>query len=89
MNDETLIIDILLDRFERDKSLQEIKEDYEDLELMITRERAANGDTDRQAAFSVSEGSVRMITVFSTHVISSAGIPTRLACSRMASAFVA
>ena len=50
INDETLIIDILLDRFERDKSLQEIREDYEDLVLMIARERAANGEGSRRLA---------------------------------------
>jgi hypothetical protein len=50
MNDEMLVIDILLDRFGRDKSLQKIREDYEDLELMIARERSANGEETRRLA---------------------------------------
>jgi hypothetical protein len=50
MNDEMLVIDILLDRFGRDKSLQIIREDYEDLELMIARERSANGGGSRRLA---------------------------------------
>jgi hypothetical protein len=50
MNDEMLVIDILLDRFGRDKSLQKIREDHEDLELMIARERSANGEETRRLA---------------------------------------
>jgi hypothetical protein len=50
MNDEMLVIDILLDHFGRDKSLQKIREDYEDLELMIARERSANGEETRRLA---------------------------------------
>jgi hypothetical protein len=49
MKDE-IITDILLNHFATDKSLREIQQDYEDLELMITSERAANGEKSRRLA---------------------------------------
>jgi hypothetical protein len=47
MNDET-ITDILISHFGTDKTLQEIRQDYEDLELIIERERSANGEGSRR-----------------------------------------
>jgi hypothetical protein len=49
MNNES-ITDILLNHFAGDKSLKQIQQDYEDLELMIARERAANGEDSRRLA---------------------------------------
>ena len=43
MNNES-ITDLLINHFATDKSLREIQQDYEDLEHMIARTRAANGD---------------------------------------------
>jgi hypothetical protein len=44
------ITDLLINQFATDKSLQEIQQDYEDLELLIARERAANGEDSRRLA---------------------------------------
>jgi hypothetical protein len=49
MNSES-ITDVLINHFATDKSLREIQQDYEDLELMIARERAANGEDSRLLA---------------------------------------
>jgi hypothetical protein len=50
MIEEPSITDILLDHFGTDKTLQEIRQDYEDLELIIERERSANGEGSRRLA---------------------------------------
>jgi hypothetical protein len=48
------IIDILIHNFSDEKTLTEVREDYEDLELLIERERTANGvDSRRLAALNV------------------------------------
>jgi hypothetical protein len=44
------ITEILLTHFATDKSLKQIQQDYEDLELMIERERTANGEDSRHLA---------------------------------------
>jgi hypothetical protein len=49
MNNESLT-DVLINHFATNKSLREIQQDYEDLELMIARERAANGEDSRRLA---------------------------------------
>jgi len=48
MNNVTPITDILIQNFSREKTLKDIQQDYEDLELLIERERAANGDDSRR-----------------------------------------
>ena len=54
MNDETDLIDILINNFGRDKSLEEIGRDYNDLEGMIVVERASSSaDPRRLAALNV------------------------------------
>jgi hypothetical protein len=54
MIEEPSVTDILISHFGTDKTLQEIRQDYEDLELMIERERSANGEGSRRlAAFHV------------------------------------
>ena len=53
MNNDS-ITSILIDNFSIDKTLKQIQQDHEDLELMIARERAANGeDSHRLAALNV------------------------------------
>ena len=53
MNDPS-ITDILINNFADEKTLTEVREDYEDLELLIERERTANGvDSRRLAALNV------------------------------------
>jgi hypothetical protein len=49
MNNES-ITDVLINHFATNKSLREIQQDYEDLELIIARERAANGEDSRRLA---------------------------------------
>ena len=49
MNNDS-ITSILIDHFSIDKTLKQIQQDYEDLELMIARERAANGENSRRLA---------------------------------------
>jgi hypothetical protein len=49
MNNDS-ITSILIDGFSNDKTLKQIQQDYEDLELMIARERAANGENSRRLA---------------------------------------
>ena len=54
MNDETDLIDILINNFGRDKSLQEIGRDYNDLEWMVLKERTSSrADSRRLAALNV------------------------------------
>jgi len=48
MNDD--IIEILIHNFADEKSLTDVREDYEDLELIIERERSANGEESRRLA---------------------------------------
>lgn len=50
MNDETELIDILINNFGRDKSLQEIGWDYNDLEWMIVKERTSSSADSRRLA---------------------------------------
>jgi hypothetical protein len=53
MNDPS-ITDILIHNFADEKTLTEVREDYEGLELLIERERSANGkDSRRLAALNV------------------------------------
>jgi hypothetical protein len=48
------IIEILIHNFTDEKTLTEVREDYEDLELLIERERSTNGvDSRRLAALNV------------------------------------
>ena len=49
MNNDS-ITSILIDHFSIDKTLKQIQQDYEDLELMIARERSANGEDSRRLA---------------------------------------
>ena len=49
MNNDS-ITSILIDNFSIDKTLKQIQQDHEDLELMIARERAANGEDSRRLA---------------------------------------
>ena len=49
MNNDS-ITSILIDHFSIDKTLKQIQQDHEDLELMIARERAANGEDSRRLA---------------------------------------
>ena len=52
MNED--IIEILIHNFADEKTLTEVREDYEDLELLIERERSINGvDSRRLAALNV------------------------------------
>ena len=44
------IIEILINNFADGKTLTEVREDYEDLELLIERERAATGEGSRRLA---------------------------------------
>ena len=44
------IIEILIHNFADGKMLTEVREDYEDLELLIERERLANGEDSRRLA---------------------------------------
>lgn len=54
MKDETTITSILINNFATDKSLNELADDYEALELEITREKSAHGeDTQRGAALRI------------------------------------
>jgi hypothetical protein len=48
MNDD--ITEILIHNFEDGKTLSQVRQDYEDLELLIERERAANGKNSRRLA---------------------------------------
>ena len=50
MYDETELIDILINNFGRDKSLQEIARDYNDLEWMLVKERTSSGVDSRRLA---------------------------------------
>ena len=48
------IIDILIHNFSDEKTLTQVRQDYEDLELLIERERSTNGvDSRRLAALNV------------------------------------
>ena len=48
------IIELLIHNFEDEKTLTQVREDYEDLELLIERERSTNGvDSRRLAALNV------------------------------------
>ena len=52
MNDN--IIEILIHNFSDEKTLTQVRQDYEDLELLIERERSTNGvDSRRLAALNV------------------------------------
>jgi hypothetical protein len=54
MKDLPSITDILINNFGRDKSLNEIADDFESLELEIAREKSAPGeDTQRMAALKI------------------------------------
>jgi hypothetical protein len=44
------IIELLIHNFEDEKTLTEVREDYEDLELLIERELVANGKDSRRLA---------------------------------------
>jgi hypothetical protein len=54
MKDETTITDILVNNFSRDKSLNELADDYEALELELAREKSTHGeDTKRMTALRI------------------------------------
>ena len=54
MKDETSITDILINHFGRDKSLNELADDFETLELDIAHEKSTHGeDTQRMAALKI------------------------------------
>ena len=54
MKDETNITDILVNNFGRDKSLNELADDFEMLELAITREKSSHGEaTQRMTALRI------------------------------------
>jgi hypothetical protein len=59
MIEEPSVTDILISHFGTDKTLQEIRQDYEDLELMIERERSANGEGSRRLVVSLGCGVLR------------------------------
>jgi hypothetical protein len=48
MNDE--ITEILIHNFKDEQTLTQVREDYEDLEVLIDRERATNGKNSRRLA---------------------------------------
>ena len=48
MKDETTITDILVNNFGRDKSLNELADDFEALELELTHEKSAHGEDTQQ-----------------------------------------
>ena len=50
MIEEPTITDILIDHFGTKKSLRETGQDFEALQKMIERERAANGEASRRLA---------------------------------------
>ena len=54
MKDETTITNILVNNFGRDKSLNELADDYEALELEVAREKSTHGeDTQRMTALKI------------------------------------
>ena len=54
MKDETTITDILVNNFSRGKTLNELADDYETLELEVAREKSTHGeDTQRGAALRI------------------------------------
>ena len=57
MNEKPTITEILVNNFERDKSLSELADDYEALELEIDNEKSRHGEgTQRFAALKVLVG---------------------------------
>jgi hypothetical protein len=48
MNDD--IIDILIHNFQDGRTLTDVREDYEALQLMVEHERSANGEESRRLA---------------------------------------
>jgi hypothetical protein len=47
---DSSITDILINNFSDEKTLTEVREDYEDLELLIERECSTNGKNSRRLA---------------------------------------